>query len=233
MGAALVRRAYIRRVRRMHRVPRRANQWVGWWAMRRMRRLLVVALYRPLLHIWLRSFVVTGQEHIPPGPVIFAARHTSMADTPFLLMALGRRADRLVVTAARDYFFRRSRPGFGALVGVAFGAVPIDRTAFARRSLRDAQAWLDAGFSLVLYPHGKIPANDAEARRVRRGVALLARQSACPVVPVQFVGAADLLPPGVHWPRRAAVAVTFLPPLMPTADENNRAFTDRLTRFLI
>ncbi len=208
--------------------PQRANRWVGWWLIRRIRRLLVVALYRPLLRIWLRSFVVTGRENIPPGPVIFAARHTSMADTPLLLMALGRRADRLVVTAARDYFFRRSRPGFGALVGVAFGAVPIDRTGFARRSLRDTHAWLDAGFSVVLYPHGTIPANDTEARRVRRGVALLARQSACPVVPVRFIGAAELLPPGVHRPRHAAVTVAFFPPLPPVADEDTHAFTNRL-----
>ncbi len=187
----------------------------------------------PLLHIWLRSFVVTGREHVPPGPVIFAARHTSMADTPLLLMALGRRADRLVVTAARDYFFRRSRPGFGALVGVAFGAIPIDRIGFASRSLRDAEAWLDAGFSVALYPHGTIPANDVEARQIRRGVALLARRSAIPVIPVRFIGAADLLPPGVHWPRRAAVTVAFLPPLMPAPDEGNHAFTARLAIILL
>lgn len=210
------------------KVQRRAAQWVGWRLIRVVRRVLVVGLYHPLLRIWLSYFVVTGRENIPPGPVIFAAQHTSMADTPLLLIALGKRADRLVVTAARDYFFRRSRPGFGVLVGIAFGAVPIDRTGFARRSLADAAAWLSAGFSVVMYPHGVIPESDVHAQRLRRGVALLARQSGCPVVPVRFTGAAQLLPADVHWPRRAAVTVTFCAPFVADPDESLAVLTNRL-----
>ena len=210
------------------KVRRRAAQWVGWRLIRVLRRVLVVGLYHPLLRIWLSYFVVTGRENIPPGPVIFAAQHTSMADTPLLLIALGKRADRLVVTAARDYFFRRSRPGFGVLVGVAFGAVPIDRTGFARRSLTDVAAWLSAGFSVVMYPHGVIPESDVHAQRLRRGVALLARQSGCPVVPVRFTGAARLLPANVHWPRRGAVTVTFCAPLVADPDKPLTVLTNRL-----
>ena len=175
---------------------RRAAQWVGWRPVRMLRRVLVTGLYHPMLRIWLSSFVVTGCEHIPAGPVIFAAQHTSMADTPLLLIALGERADRLVITAARDYFFRPSRPGLGALVGLAFGAIPIDRTGFARHTLTEISVWLSAGFSVVIYPHGTIPENDTQTLRLRRGVALLARRSGCPVVPVRFTGAAKLLPPG-------------------------------------
>lgn len=212
---------------------RRASQWVGWWPVRQMRLLLITVLYRPLLRIWLRSFVVADREYIPTGPVIFAAQHTSMADTPLLLLALGWRADRLVVTAARDYFFRRSRPVFGALVGLAFGAVPIDRTGFARRSLMEARAWLAAGFSVVIYPQGTIPADERDAQHMRRGVALLARQSGRPVVPVRFIGADLLLPPGVHWPRRAPVAIMFLAPLHIAPDEHTDAFMRRLTSALV
>lgn len=215
------------------RTRRRAAHWVGWWPLRRIRAALTMAVYRPLLHIWLRNFVVTGKAHIPPGPVIFAAQHTSMADTPLLLMALGRRGDRLVITAARDYFFPRSRPGFGVLVGVAFAAVPIDRTGFARRSLVDVQAWLTAGFSVVIFPHGTIPTSDAERQQIRRGVVLLARRAICPVVPVRIVGAADLLPPGIHWPRRAAVEVVFLPPLSAAQMEDEDTIMNCLIRTLL
>lgn len=203
-------------------------RWVGWWPVRLARRVLVSCMYRPIIDIWMRQFVVEGVAHVPPGPVIYAATHTSMADTPLILRALGRRGDRVVVTAARDFFFRRSRPGFGPLVALAFAAVPIDRTGHPRRSLNDAITWLRSGFSVVIYPQGAIPARAEDETRLHRGVALLARQAHCPVVPVRIIGAARLLPAGVHWPRRAAVRVTFLPPIFSNSNESAECFTNRL-----
>lgn len=211
---------------------RREQTWVGWWPFRVVRRLITVYLCRVVLRPWLRRVIVTGRETVPPGPVIFAATHTSMTDTPLVLWALGGRADRMVVTAARDYFFHRSRPLLGVLVGVAFAAVPFDRTGFARRSLVAARAWLDKGFSLVIFPHGTIPANATEMARLHRGVAALTRLSGYAVVPVRLTGAATLLPPGVHWPRRAVVTVAFLPPLAPLHGEPLAAFTARLAMIL-
>jgi 1-acyl-sn-glycerol-3-phosphate acyltransferase len=201
--------------------------WVGWWPVRLLRRFLAAYLYRLLLAPWLRRFAVEGRATIPPGPVIYAAMHTSMADTPLILRALGGRGDRVVVTAARDFFFRRARPGFGPFVALAFGAVPIDRTGSPRRSLDDAITWLRSGFSVVIYPQGTIPGR-ADEGRLHRGVALLARQSRCPVVPVRIIGAAELLPAGIHWPRRATVRITFLPPILYGDDETIDRFTTRL-----
>jgi 1-acyl-sn-glycerol-3-phosphate acyltransferase len=197
-----------------------------------IRRILIRWCYRPIIRIWLRGFAVDGVEHIPPGPVIYAAMHTSMADTPLLLWALGPRAGRTLVTAARDFFFRRSRPGFGPLVALAFGAVPIDRTGPARESLNDAITWLRNGYSLIIYPQGAIPARSEDERSLHRGVALLARGAGCPVIPVRIVGAADLLPAGVHWPRRANLQITFLPSLRYMDIENATQFTERLARSL-
>ena len=65
-------------------------RWVGWWPVRLLRRFLAAYFYRLLLAPWMRHFTVEGAEHIPPGPVIYAATHTSMADTPLILRALGR-----------------------------------------------------------------------------------------------------------------------------------------------
>jgi 1-acyl-sn-glycerol-3-phosphate acyltransferase len=207
-------------------------RWVGWWPVRRIRQVLIRWFYRPVIRIWLRGFTVAGTEHIPPGPVIYAVTHTSMADTPLLRWALGRRADRTVVTAARDFFFRRSRPGFGPLVALAFGAVPIERTGSPRQSLNDAIMWLRNGFSLAIYPHGTIPAHAADEKRLRRGVALLAKEACSAVVPVRITGAAALLPAGVHWPRRAKVCVTFLPPLLRRDAETTTWFMERLSASL-
>jgi 1-acyl-sn-glycerol-3-phosphate acyltransferase len=204
-------------------------RWVGWWPVRLVRRFLAAYLYRLLLAPWMRRFIVAGRATIPPGPVIYAATHTSMADTPLILRALGGHGDRVVVTAARDFFFRRARPVFGPFVALAFGAVPIDRTGSPRQSLNDAITWLRSGFSVVIYPQGTIPGHAEDEKRLHRGVALLARQSHCPVVPVRIVGAAELLPAGVHWPRRAAVYVAFLPPILYSDDEDAARFTARLS----
>ncbi len=205
-------------------------RWIGWWPVRLVRRALVVCFYYPVLRIWIRRLVVEGREHIPPGPVIYAAVHTSMADTPLILWAIGAHRDRLVVTAARDYFFRSDRPGFGPFVALVFGAVPIDRTGSPRQSLRDAITWLRRGFSLVIYPQGTIPDREQGQTRLHRGVALLAKEVRCPIVPVRIVGAAELLPPGIHWPRRAAVRITFLSPILYGETENAERFTNRLNK---
>ncbi len=195
---------------------------------RMFRYRLIHGVYRPFLGCFLREFAVTGREHIPPGAVIYAATHASMADTPLLLWAIGTRANRTAVLAARDYFFRSPHSLHGALVGAAFGAVPVDRVGFARRSLDDAVMWLRSGYSLVVYPHGMIPDGLQDAALLHRGVALLARQSGCPVVPVRIVGSDVLLPAGIHWPRRAAVSLVFSPPLQPEIGERNAMFIARL-----
>jgi 1-acyl-sn-glycerol-3-phosphate acyltransferase len=203
-------------------------RWVGWRPVRLLRRFLTTYLYRLLLAPWMRRFVVEGAAHIPPDPVIYAATHTSMADTPLILRALGRHGDRVVVTAARDFFFRRSHPGFGPFVALAFGAVPIDRTGPARQSLNNAITWLRSGYSVVIYPQGTIPGHAGDERRLHRGVALLARVARCPVVPVRIIGAAELLPAGIHWPRRAAVHIIFSPPILYDDGETAARFTARL-----
>lgn len=214
-------------------MPRRDRllpyRWVGWWPVRRLRRFLAAHFFRLILLPWLRDFTVTGAAHIPPGPVIYAATHTSMADTPLILRALAGHGDRVVVTAARDFFFRRSRPGFGAFVALAFGAVPIDRTGNPRQSLNDAITWLRSGYSVVIYPQGTIPGHAENESRLQRGVALLARQSRCPVVPVRIVGAAELLPAGIHWPRRAIVHITFAPPILYDKTGSVTRFVEQLS----
>ena len=213
-------------------MPRRDRplpyRWVGWWPLRLLRSILVVCGYYPFMRLWVRRLVVEGREHIPPGPVIYAATHTSMADTPLILWAVGARRKRLVVTAARDYFFRRNRPGFGPFVALVFAAIPIDRTGSPRRSLDDAITWLRCGFSVVIYPQGMIPDPAEDETGLHRGVALLAKWSGCPVVPGRISGASDFLPAGVHWPRRASVRLTFLTPILYADGENAKRFTDRL-----
>jgi 1-acyl-sn-glycerol-3-phosphate acyltransferase len=213
-------------------MPRRDRplpyRWAGWWPVRLLRNGLVAYGYYPFVRIWVRRLVVEGREHIPSGPVIYAATHTSMADTPLILWAVGARRDRLVITAARDFFFRRDRPGFGPFAALVFAAVPIDRTGSPRRSLNDAITWLRRGFSIVIYPQGTIPGHAEDETRLQRGVALLAKRSGCPVVPVRIIGASDFLPAGVHWPRRASVCITFLTPILHTDRENAKRFTDRL-----
>lgn len=204
-------------------------RWVGWWPVRLVRRTLVVCFYYPVLRIWMRRLTVEGREQIPSGPVIYAATHTSMADTPLILWAVGARRDRLVVTAARDFFFRRNRLGFGPFVALVFGAIPIDRTGSPRQSLHDAMTWLRSGFSVLVYPQGTIPDPAEDGTHLHRGVALLAKQTDCPVVPVRIVGASELLPAGIHWPRRAAVHITFLSPLLHSDAENAKRFTAQLS----
>src|ERR1700704_2535995 len=98
---------------------------------------------------------VEGREWVRDldRPVIFAANHSSHADTSLILHALGDRArDRTVVAAAADYWFKR--PMLGNLVSLFLNTFPFSRTGGAQAQLHSSSQLLKSGWNLVLFPEG-------------------------------------------------------------------------------
>lgn len=173
----------------------------------RLTRVLIqrLALF-PLLTL-LTPVTVRDRSHLRAvrGPVIVVANHVSHLDTPVILKALPvavRR--RLVVAAARDYFYR----GWfrGALVSLSLATIPFDRAEGSRESLLECQRLLERGWSLLVFPEGT-RSPTGEMGRVRRGVAVMACATGTPVLPLYIHGLAEIMPKGTKAPLPGGVVV--------------------------
>ena len=154
--------------------------------------VLGVALLKPPTALLSRR-VASGLELVPPGGVIVAANHISLADPvvlcDFVLYDL-ERVPRFL--AKRELFVGR---GLVARVMRGAGQIPVDRDhPDAPRALDAAVAALRAGETVVIYPEGTVTLDPGRwPMQARTGVARLALLSGAPVVPVAQWGAQDIL----------------------------------------
>jgi len=162
---------------------------------------------RVLLRLFRVEVRVSGQEHVPAGPAVYAANHGSALDI-------------LIVFGYMPVDFRivyKKSLSFVPLVGWAIrlgGHVPIDRgNAFrARRSLDAAARRIRGGTSVVVFPEGT-RSPDGSVRRFKRGSFGLAIEAGVPIVPVSLVGVKSVVPRGLTSLRPGAVHVVLHPPL--------------------
>ncbi len=123
---------------------------------------------------------VTGREKLPQsGSVILAANHVSYFDPPVVAVASPRR---LTFLAKKELF---AYPPFGRYLR-AVGAYPLDRSQGDTAAVRYAVTKLREGNALLIFPEGS--RNIDGKAEAKNGVALLARLSGAPIVPVGIVG---------------------------------------------
>ncbi|WP_213979633.1 lysophospholipid acyltransferase family protein [Sphingomonas sp. dw_22] len=150
---------------------------------------------------------------IPPGPVLFAAKHESIFEAMELTRLLGSPATvmkrELTMIPIWGWAARR------------YGVIVVDRTASAsalRAMMKDAKVALAEGRSVMIFPEGTrvLP---GEAPPLRSGFAGLYRILGLPVVPIAVRS-------GHVWPRKGpkrAGIITFrfgepIPPGLPRAE---------------
>jgi long-chain acyl-CoA synthetase len=129
---------------------------------------------------------VTGLERLRglEGPVLFTPNHHLHNDAGIILtrFPLGWRW-RLSVAAAADDIFGNPIRGFGsAIIGNAF---PLAREGAIRRSLELLGARLDRGFSILVFPEGKLTVG-GPLQPFKAGTGLVAVEGATPVVPMRL-----------------------------------------------
>jgi len=149
---------------------------------------------------------VIGQEHCPPGPAIYAAKHQSAWDTLILSVLLDRPAFVLKQELLRV-------PFFGWYLRHC-AMIPVDRQGRAtalKRMLAAARAAADSGRPILIFPEGtRVP--PGERRPYQPGIAALYGHLDLPVVPIA-------LNSGLFWGRRSfskrsgIITLQFLPPL--------------------
>lgn len=211
--------------------------YVAWTAALGVLYLPLLALPRrfllPGVRLWVRGILgaarlltgirwrVEGRENLPSGPCIVAAKHQSAWETFFFHILL----------AEPVYILKKELlhiPLVGWYMRKA-GMIGIDRKAGAgalKLMMRHAQAALDDGRQIVIFPEGTRVAPQA-SRPYQPGVAALYSRFGhrVPVVPVA-------LNTGLFWGRRSfvkrpgEVVVRILPPVAPGLDK--KAFLETL-----
>ena len=165
---------------------------------------------RILLRLLRVRVVVSGLEHVPAGPAVYAANHASALD---IFVVFGH------LPVDFRIVYKRSLSliplvGWAIFIG---GHVPIDRrnSVRARRSIATAARRIRAGTSVVMFPEGT-RSPDGSVHRFKRGTFALAIDTGVPVVPVSLAGVKAVVPHGLTSVRPGTVGVVLHAPV-PTA----------------
>lgn len=184
------------------------------WRHRLVRRLFLLVA-RPMFQLR-----IDGADNIPPsGPAILVANHRSWLDPPLLGAASRRPVHFLILRGVYDWpwarwFYRWMQ------------AIPVSSQApSALSGMRQALRRLRSGEVIGIFPEGRVFSRDAPGE-FRPGVAMLARRSGSPVVPVQIRGSAAAWPRERRWPRPSQVRVRVGAPIV--ADEAGKELAERL-----
>jgi long-chain acyl-CoA synthetase len=181
----------------------------------------------PLVHLFYRVRR-TGTEHLTgvDGPLLFTPNHCLHTDNAIVLTQLPFRFRwQLSVAAGAETIYGNKLQG--VLASVLANAFPLNREGAIRRSLELLGARLDRGFSVLIYPEGKLTVG-GPLQPFKAGVGLLAVEGAIPVVPMKLrinrMSRVDA--PGN--PLRGEVEIVFGRPIIFDSDTDALDATQRL-----
>lgn len=169
---------------------------------------LVKAILSPILRLLFRVRV-DGADNVPEsGGVILASNHRAFCDSLFIPLVVNRR---VTYVAKAEYFDSwKTRRFFRAV-----GQIPMDRSGGkgSKRALGEAATLLKEGGCIGIYPEGTRPPDD-HLHRGKTGVARLALEAGCPVVPIGIRGTREIQPIGARFMRPfKTVEITFGAPI--------------------
>ncbi|MEW6475293.1 MAG: lysophospholipid acyltransferase family protein [Actinomycetota bacterium] len=177
--------------------------------------LLAYGFVRALVHtvcklLW--RIKVVHPERVPAtGACVLAPSHRSYLDTPFLSCVTRRRIR--FMGKAELWKYRWSATFLSAL-----GGFPVDRAGADRAALRAAQAALEGGEPLGMFPEGTRRSGPV-VEDLHHGVAFLAARLGVPIVPIGIGGSETILARGRKLPRLTKVVVIVGEPIHPPARE--------------
>ena len=211
----------------------RFPKWgMSWWC-RGLRGAIQRALLFPVMRFAYR-LKVTGQEHLLASdqPMVFAANHNLPWDNGLIIKAIpNRRRRRLSIAGAATLW----RNPFWALVNPILGnGFPFSQEGSVRASLENVGDILDQGWTVLIYPEGKLTTG-GPIQPFLAGTGLLTVEGRLPVIPIRLVIHHPGSPVRLPFLRRGDVEVRFGPPITfppGTAYEDATAAIERTVKSL-
>lgn len=166
----------------------------------------------PILKLLFRPWV-EGAEHVPAhGAAILASNHLSFSDSIFLPIVLSRR---ITFPAKMEYFTGSGVKGrLTAWFFKGVGQIPIDRSGG-----RASEAAISSGLKVLrkdelfgIYPEGT-RSPDGRLYKGKTGIARMALEAGCPVIPVAMIGTDKAQPTGQKLPNIMRIGVRIGAPL--------------------
>ena len=178
---------------------------------------------------------VHGIENVNDAsmPVLFASNHQSHLDTHVILEVIPNSLRKHTATAAAFDHFGDSKGDsqkkrvLHFLVTSIWNVFAIERVKSPLRSIRTMKAILDKGWSILIYPEGT-RSRTGEIAPFKAGLALVAKQSGTPVIPVCVQGSGAVLPEATYIPRGGTITVSFGKPLHFKKDDTAQSFMSRV-----
>lgn len=150
-------------------------------------------------------------------PAIFAANHISAIDPAVIVTSLPAKIRaRLAIAAASDVIFETKKyQKYKNFLTFLINVFPFSRVGQIKSSLDYTGRLLDRGFSILVFPEGKVSETGKPAK-LKEGTGFLAVEMQVPTVPIKIKGSEKVVPPGTEfpcWPQRGKVEVVFGKPL--------------------
>jgi long-chain acyl-CoA synthetase len=222
------------------------------WAMSKplnwLRSLFLYGCALPITRLLCRVRV-RGREHVTAlqGPLLITANHVTYLDPGLVLFALPGQLKRRLAIAMDGERLRRWRypPETDSglyrlawqisylLVACLFNVFSLPQNGSFRRSFSYAGEALDRGYSVLVFPEGRLT-DDGRLNAFRPGIGLLAAGLYVPILPVRLDGLFALRQSWgslkFPWFRRGDIVVTFGRPIQLSWDEDPPSVTHLLER---
>lgn len=172
------------------------RQW-GYQLLRLFLRIILKLLF---------NFRVSGLQNLPRNKkIILAGNHTSVIDGVAVACAY---PERVYFLAAESVF----KAGFWGWCARRLKYIPVKRGGLNKDAIRQAVRILKSGYSIGIFPEGKISADDT-LDAGKAGVAVIARIAQANIVPFAIEGAHEAWPLPKKYPRRFPIEVRFHQPI--------------------
>jgi 1-acyl-sn-glycerol-3-phosphate acyltransferase len=166
----------------------------------------------PILKLLFRPWV-EGGDHVPPtGAAILASNHLSFSDSIFLPIALSRR---ITFPAKMEYFTGSGVKGrLTRWFFKGVGQIPIDRSGgrASEAAIQSGLKVLRKGELFGIYPEGT-RSPDGRLYKGKTGLARMALEAKCPVIPVAMIGTDKAQPTGQKVPNIMRIGIRIGKPL--------------------
>lgn len=169
-----------------------------------------------------------GREHIPAGPVVYAANHQSSLDVPLVgVLARGKPHIWLAKHDLMEWkLLRWVLPRLAVLVDAS------SQTKAMRSMINLMRIVEGKNIDIMIFPEGgRYP--DEKVHQFYGGFVTLAKMLNRPVVPVYISGVNKVYPPDTFWVYSYPIVVTVGEPFTIQEGETDEAFKDRVYNWFV